>query len=299
MAPFTQRPPTVADTPPSVPRLRLNSTPYRGAVLDGGWWPRSGDPVAELPGLVLALDTYRGPVHGLELGVTGWQARPGLLAVAGRAVHLSWSLDTPPDLLVAVACNGSRTRLLVVPPGVGEFTAASALDLAALTTNTDRPSEIMDVASMLPPPPRTAPESAWESEGGLLHGAEGPAQASRREEAAGDDVLHEESAVPGRTVVRIRGGIDLTTVPAYRDRLFDAVLADADRIVVDLSGVTFFSAAGISLMAAAWVRARALGVDLRLAAPSDQVRNLLELVGTRELPPVHTTTEEALIDDRR
>jgi anti-anti-sigma factor len=298
MAPFTQRPPTVADTPPSVPRLRLNSTPYRGAVLDGGWWPRSGDPVAELPGLVLALDAYRGPVHGLELGVTGWQARPGLLAVAGRAVHLSWSLDTPPDLLVAVACNGSRTRLLVVPPGVGEFTASSALDLAALATNTDRASEIMDVASMLPPPPRTAPESDWESEGGLLHEAEGSAHASRRDRNTGD-VLREEAAAPGRAVVRILGGIDLTTAPAYRDRLFDTIRADADRIVVDLSGVTFFSAAGISLLAAAWVRARELGVDLRLAAPSDRVRELLELVGTRDLPPVHTTTEEALIDDRR
>lgn len=298
MAPFTQRPPAVADTPPSVPRLRLNSTPYRGAVLDGGWWPRSGDPVTELPGLVLALDGYRGPVHRLQLGVTGWRTRPGLLAVAGRAVHLSWSLDVPADLLVAVACNGSHTRLLVVPPGVGAFTARSALDLAALATNTTGASEIIDIASMLPPPPGSAPESDWESEGGLLHEGEESARTFRRHGTPGA-VLRRERAGPGRVVLRVLGDIDLMTAPAYRDRLFDAIRAGTDRIVVDLSGVTFFSAAGISLLAGAWTRARTLGVDLRLAAPSKQVRGLLDLVRTHDLPPVHATTEEALADDRR
>ncbi|MFC9087597.1 STAS domain-containing protein [Nocardiopsis dassonvillei] len=298
MAPFTQHPPTVADTPPSVPRLRLNSTPYRGAVLDGGWWPRSGDPVAELPGLVLALDAHRGTVHGLELGVTGWRTRPELLAVAGRAVHLSWSPDMPADLLVAVACNGSRTRLLVVPPGTGAFTASSALDLAALATNTARASEIMGVASTLPPPPRTAPEENWESEGGLLHEAEGPARTSRRPRST-EAVLREEHTGPRQVLVRVRGEIDLATVPSYRDDLFDALRTDADRVVVDLSGVTFFSAAGVSLLAAAWIQAEALGVDLRLAAPSKQVRRVLGLLGTHELSPVYATTEEAMLDDRR
>ncbi|MEV6820371.1 STAS domain-containing protein [Nocardiopsis dassonvillei] len=297
MAPFTQHPPTVADTPPSVPRLRLNSTPYRGAVLDGGWWPRSGDPVAELPGLVLALDAHRGTVHGLELGVTGWRARPSLLAVAGRAVHLSWSLDMPADLLVAVACNGSRTRLLVVPPGTGAFTASSALDLAALATNTARASEIMGVASTLPPPPRTAPETDWESEGGLLHEAEGPAQTSRRPRST-EAVLREEHTGSRQVLVRVRGEIDLATVPSYRDDLFDALRTDADRVVVDLSGVTFFSAAGVSLLAAAWIQAEALGMDLRLAAPSEQVRRVLGLLGTHELSPVYATTEEAMLDYR-
>ncbi|QUX27667.1 STAS domain-containing protein [Nocardiopsis akebiae] len=298
MAPFTQHPPTVSDTPPSVPRLRLNSTPYRGAVLDGGWWPRSGDPVAELPGLVLALDAHRGTVHGLELGVTGWRTRPELLAVAGRAVHLSWSLDMPADLLVAVACNGSRTRLLVVPPGTGAFTASSALDLAALATNTARASEVMGVASMLPPPPRTAPETDWESEGGLLHEAEGTARTSRRPRSA-EAAPREEHNGPRQVLVRVRGEIDLATVPSYRDDLFDALRADADRVVVDLSGVTFFSAAGVSLLAAAWMRAEALGVDLRLAAPSEQVRRVLGIIGMHELSPVYATTEEAMLDSRR
>ncbi|SHK52121.1 anti-anti-sigma factor [Nocardiopsis flavescens] len=294
MASFTSHPPIESDSQPSVPRLRLNPIPHRGAVLDGGWWPRSGDPVAELPGLVLALDDRRGPVHLLELGVTGWYRRPGFLAVAGRAVRLSWSLETPPDLLVAVGANGSRTRLLVVPPGVAAFSAWSAIDLAALSTNTSRASEIMDAASLLMPSPRTPQEMDWESEGGGLYQAGGRrTRVSRR------------SAVSWRkhkrgTLVRVVGDIDLVTFSEYRTRLFEVVRDRGERgrrgekVVIDLSGVVFFSAAGLSLLAEVRDRAERAGVDLRLAAPSARVAALLELTGRHGLPPVHATVGEAM-----
>ncbi|MEU0490583.1 STAS domain-containing protein [Nocardiopsis sp. NPDC006139] len=291
MAFFTPHPPAVSDTPPSVPRLRLNPIPHHGAVLDGGWWPRSGDPVAELPGLILAIDDRRGPVHLVELGVTGWSRRPGLLAVAGRAVRLSWSLETPPDLLVAVGENGARTRLLVVPPGVTAFSAWSALDLAILSTNTKQAAEIMDVASLLAPPPRTPPETDWESEGGGLY-----------EKAEGTVHVSHRGAVswrrnPRGTLVRISGDIDLVTAPGYRTRLFEVLRArgdSGDRVVVDLSGVTFFGAAGLSLLAEVRARAERAGTDLRLAAPPDRITRLIELTGTHGLPPFHATVEEAM-----
>src|SRR5690242_17603895 len=52
----------ISPTAPTTPRLRLESTGTRRSLLDGGWWPRSSDPVAELPGLILAIDARRGPV---------------------------------------------------------------------------------------------------------------------------------------------------------------------------------------------------------------------------------------------
>ncbi|WP_435110798.1 STAS domain-containing protein [Nocardiopsis synnemataformans] len=69
--------------------------------------------------------------------------------------------------------------------------------------------------------------------------------------------------------------------------------------VVDPSGVTFFSPAGISLLVGSCIRARTPGVEPRLASPLVRVRRLQEPVGTQDLPPVYATTEEALIDDRR
>ncbi|MFD0772429.1 DUF5994 family protein [Streptomonospora algeriensis] len=80
------QPVITADSPPSTPQLLLQSLAASDALLDGGWWPRSNDPVAELPGLVLALDEYRGPVHRVTLSANGWRSRPHLLGVAGRGL---------------------------------------------------------------------------------------------------------------------------------------------------------------------------------------------------------------------
>src|SRR5947199_221334 len=62
-----QRATIVASTPSSAPRLRLVPVRAGQAVLDGGWWPRSWDPVTELPGLILALDARFGPIRQVLL----------------------------------------------------------------------------------------------------------------------------------------------------------------------------------------------------------------------------------------
>ena len=41
----------MSPTPPATPRLRLQPDRPTYTLLDGGWWPRSADPAAELPGL--------------------------------------------------------------------------------------------------------------------------------------------------------------------------------------------------------------------------------------------------------
>src|SRR5690606_30268251 len=270
MAPYAYRPPPASGASSAAPRLRLNPALRHGAVLDGGWWPRSGEPAAELPGLIRALDGRRGPVQRIELGATGWRSRPDLLQAAGRPVRLCWSSEMPSDLLVAVGPGDARTRLLVVPPGVSVFTARSALDLAALTSNTAGASEIMDAASLLPPPPRTEPESVWESEGGRLYeGGEHPGSSGRHGGTA--VALRQERAGPDRTLVRVSGQVDLMPAPECRAGLLAAVRPGAGRVVVDLSGVTFFGAAGVSMLAAVWNRAGEASVDLRVAAPSAHV----------------------------
>jgi hypothetical protein len=68
--------PVLAGPVPSVPRLRLDPAGSRGTLLDGGWWPRSGDPAAELPGLIRAIDDRCGRVARLMLGPAGWDSQP-------------------------------------------------------------------------------------------------------------------------------------------------------------------------------------------------------------------------------
>ena len=91
----------------SVPRLRLESEPSRRTLLDGGWWPRSANPVEEIPGLVLAIDDRCGRVTRLTLG-------PALNFAPDRPVRIAVSVDSEaPQVLTIVArgynaANGNR-----------------------------------------------------------------------------------------------------------------------------------------------------------------------------------------------
>jgi hypothetical protein len=120
---------------PAAPRLSLGTVLSHGTLLDGGWWPRSADPAAELPGLIAAIEDRCGRVTRLMLGPAGWEGRPRRLGAAGRTVKLGWFPGQPAGLLTAFCGSGGRVDLLVVPPGTAEKDALAAMDLAAQAAN--------------------------------------------------------------------------------------------------------------------------------------------------------------------
>jgi hypothetical protein len=176
----TERHPATSPAPP--PRLLLQPGPDARTLLDGGWWPRSADPAAELPGLIVAIDGRQGPITQIMLGTAGWDAsRPRRVRVDGpagsRTVRLGWFETMPAGLLIATARAG-RTDLLTIPPDTGETAARAAMHqaaradnrtpapaLLAITVIADRPP-----ASTASSPARIAPDTTqlgtWEWEGG-------------------------------------------------------------------------------------------------------------------------------------
>src|SRR5436190_18796322 len=87
MSATTERRTAISLTPSSRPRLCLQPARSARMLLDGGWWPRSADPAAELPGLILALDERHGPFNPITrimVGMAGWDpSRPRRLQVGG------------------------------------------------------------------------------------------------------------------------------------------------------------------------------------------------------------------------
>lgn len=128
---------------PSEPRLSLS--PERGddAVLDGGWWPRSWDPLAELPGLVLALTERYGPIRNVMLNRAAWDSQFRRLAVGAGQVRVGWFTTLAPSLLVATTERGEQIELLVVPPSASAAAAQRAMTTAADPTNTLRAPDIL------------------------------------------------------------------------------------------------------------------------------------------------------------
>lgn len=153
---------------PTVPRIHLQPTLSHHTLLDGGWWPRTTDPIAELPGLILALDRLRGPVTHVMLAAAEWDSHPRRLGIAHRVVRLGWFTSQPRGLLTATTGNGKRVDLLVVPPTTPATAAATAMATAAYATNTVHTPHILHNITHQPPDTDTPAENSWETEGGQL-----------------------------------------------------------------------------------------------------------------------------------
>ncbi len=181
MSSTTESRTTISLTPPATLRLRLQPDRPAYMLLDGGWWPRSADPAAELPGLILALDERHGPfdpITRIMLGMADWDpSRPRRLRVYGpsgsRVVRLGWFATMPAGLLTATSRRGQRTDLLIIPPDTSEQDARAAMDQAAQAGNRSHTPDLL--AAITKSAPQSIQLSAWEWEGGQLDDPTRPA----------------------------------------------------------------------------------------------------------------------------
>jgi anti-anti-sigma factor len=93
-----------------------------------------------------------------------------------------------------------------------------------------------------------------------------------------------ESGDHDRSLVAVvRGEIDLATAPVLDRELEGAVARGPDRVVVDMSGVTFLDSSGCHALVRAHRRADTTGVELHLAGLDGTCRRVLEVAGLAEL----------------
>ena len=137
------RAPVVNPSPPTATRLNLVAHRAGRAVLDGGWWPRSWDPAAELPGLVTDLSERYGPIRNVMLNNGVWGGRFRRLTVGARVVRMGWYASLDPALAIATTEGGDQLDLLVVPPQTSEADADSAMSRAADPADTTRAPQLL------------------------------------------------------------------------------------------------------------------------------------------------------------
>jgi hypothetical protein len=87
------------EAPPAALRLRLQPDRSGRGPLDGGWWPGSADPAAELPGLILALDKR----HDRVARRTADQDAAAAMEQAAKAANM----ERAPAVLAAVGPGSS------------------------------------------------------------------------------------------------------------------------------------------------------------------------------------------------
>ncbi|MEH0550910.1 MULTISPECIES: DUF5994 family protein [unclassified Streptomyces] len=130
---------TLAPPPPlsssSAVRLRLVSQPGQGHMprrIDGAWWPRSPDLVAELPRLLAGMPHAWGQVTSVLVDEAVWFPFPGRLLVANQVVRLRrTTTQRSPSTVCLLAPGRGRWDLLVVPPAATDAEAGRLMESMA------------------------------------------------------------------------------------------------------------------------------------------------------------------------
>lgn len=97
----------------------------------------------------------------------------------------------------------------------------------------------------------------------------------------------------GAVVVQLTGELDLYNAHAVRDELFAVAARGPDRVVVDLSAVTFIDSTGLGALIEARTRLTNRSAFL-LAAPGFETRRALEISGLDRHFAVHESLDAAL-----
>jgi hypothetical protein len=131
--------------------------------VDGGWWPRSRDLSAELPGLVAVLAVRLGRIERVSYHVGDWDATISRIGCGGGVVRLGGYRAQHADT-VDVLAAGQRVTLLVVPPETSAQTAHAALMAAGHRGNTDDVTTLLRSRPLAPQALRHADRATVESE---------------------------------------------------------------------------------------------------------------------------------------
>lgn len=150
--------------------------PDTGAFVDGGWWPRTLDLVAELPALLMACEAAGyGEVRRINFALTAWDGLPPRRStMLRRVVKLGgFRSQDPAEMCLVGGAGWKRIIVVVVPPATDPTVAGSALAMAGMNGDRHRAREILDLAGLAPPVHGIEPAgvnelalAAWESEGG-------------------------------------------------------------------------------------------------------------------------------------
>lgn len=115
----TSNGPVLASVPASPSRapLRLRMAEHPGQhILDGGWWPQTGDLSVELADLVDHFPAESGRIVRALVSPPDWESTPRIVPVTGRYVKVGAFPRDDTHLILLTTSDRRTLRVLVVPP---------------------------------------------------------------------------------------------------------------------------------------------------------------------------------------
>jgi anti-sigma B factor antagonist len=97
----------------------------------------------------------------------------------------------------------------------------------------------------------------------------------------------------GVAVLHLDGRLNMVSASRLREAVTSTVAEGHTRIAVDLANVDFMDSSGLGALISGLKTARQAGGDLRIAAPSEQVKLVLQLTNMERVLLAHERAETA------
>ena len=97
--------------------------------------------------------------------------------------------------------------------------------------------------------------------------------------------IREHREPDGTLILSVKGALDMSTAPVFAERMADAA-SRRWALVLDLDGVGFMDADGLTVLLAATTRAREEGCDVSLARPQGPLLRLFHQTGIENVLPL-------------
>jgi anti-sigma B factor antagonist len=99
-------------------------------------------------------------------------------------------------------------------------------------------------------------------------------------------------------VVAVSGEIDLFTAPEFKQAVLAAIDAGAERVIVDLTQVTFIDSSSLGVLIGAHRRLKGRGGNLIVACNRDAILKTFRITGLDGVFKLVADVDEALSDPR-
>lgn len=95
-------------------------------------------------------------------------------------------------------------------------------------------------------------------------------------------------------VLSLRGEVDVSTAPQFRERLIELVAEGHLRVIVDLTNVDFLDSTGLGVLVGGLKRFRSHDGDLILVCSQNRILKVFEITGLTRVFAIHDSVDAAV-----